>query len=71
MANDILNTDGTTTGNQNMGDVIVNLPGRNGVEDQAHKIDDARRITLAVSDVADKYDGDFSQVRYYTGDLPT
>ena len=71
MASDIVNTAGTTTGNQKMGDAVVNLPGRNGQEDEAHQFQADRQITVPVVDIHDKYDDRYDDPRYYTGDTPS
>ncbi len=65
MAQDILNTSGTNTGNQRIGNVVVGTGGRGSYSYQ--KNDDREKAAL-VADVDDKYDTRFDDPRYYNGD---
>lgn len=62
MAQDILNTSGTNTGNQKIGNVIVGTGGR-GTNSYAKNDDSEQRKPVA--DIDDKYDTRFDDPTYY------
>lgn len=68
MANDIVNNQGATTGNQVRGQITVKTAGRglNG-----YKKNTEQQLLSPVSDIAAKYDARFDDPRYYTGDATT
>ena len=63
MANDVVNTDGDTTGNQNLGDRLVKLAGK---ASNATAVDTTDRYTIPISAVAQKYTDRFDDPRYYS-----
>jgi hypothetical protein len=65
MAQDILNTAGTNTGNQRTGNVVVGTGGRGTYSYQ--KNDDSEQLK-AVNTLDVKYDNRFDDPRYYNGD---
>ena len=68
MANDIVNNQGGTTGNQQRGRITVKGPGRGT---NGYKANTEQQLLSAVSDLSTKYDDRFDDPRYYTGDAVT
>lgn len=68
MANDILNTGGTTTGNQVHGRVRLFHPNGIVAGRLGETYDPVDVETSLVSAIAAKYDARFDDPRYYTGD---
>jgi hypothetical protein len=68
MAYDILNLTNVattgTTGNQNLGDIIVNTGGI-GVVGTGCQVNTGHRTTIDISTIADKYDIRFDDLTYY------
>lgn len=71
MANDILNTSNSNTGNQVLGRIIINTGGRGANLKQTLSTSNNDSDTIAIGDIDDKYDTRFDDPRYYSGDAIT
>ena len=66
--NDILNTSGSTTGNQVLGRMRFHLPGKAVIVGQNGKTySPDNEKTSTVASIADKYDNKLDEVNYYNG----